>query len=72
MKFRAQTDSTLASHLKNAPRNATYLSNTIQNQLVNVIGDYLIKDLITEIKNAKYYSILCMRSQTVAIRNNCL
>ena len=52
VKFHAQTDSTLASHLKNAPRNATYLSKTFQNQLINVIGDYLRKDLITEIKKA--------------------
>ena len=58
MKFRAQTESTLASYLKNAPHNATYVSKIIQNQPIYVIGDYLRKDLITEIKKAKYYSTL--------------
>ena len=43
LKFCEQTDNTLSSHLKNAPCNATYLSKTIQNQLINVIGDYLRK-----------------------------
>ena len=32
VRFRADTDSALAKHLKNAPQNARYTSKTIQNQ----------------------------------------
>ena len=47
IKFHAQTDDVLASHLKNVSLNATYTSRTIQNHLINVSGNYLRKDIIT-------------------------
>ena len=56
VEFRAQTDN-IASHLENVSLSATYMSRTIRNQLINVIGDYLRKD--TEIKKTKYCFILC-------------
>ena len=58
VKFRSQTDPILANHLKNAPKNATYTSKTIQNELIQVVGDSLRDDIISEIKESKYYSIL--------------
>ena len=73
MRFPAQTDSTLTSHLKYAPHNTTYLSKTIQNQLINVIGNYLRKYLIAKIKRMLNITPFWVTmSQTVAIRNHCL
>lgn len=52
-------DTVLANHFKEAAKNATYTSKTIQNQLIEVIGDYIRDNIINEIKEAKFYSILC-------------
>lgn len=38
VRFRAETDPILHNHLSSAPRNATYTSKTIQNELVSVVG----------------------------------
>ena len=56
--FRAKTDAILAKHLKNAPRNATYLSKTIQNELIQVVGNSIRNKIINDIKTAKFFSIL--------------
>lgn len=58
VQFRAQTDTILANHLKNAPRNATYLSKTIQNELIQVVGNSIRKKIINDIKAAQFFSIL--------------
>jgi hypothetical protein len=52
-------DTVLANHFKEASKNATYTSKTIQNQLIEVIGDYIRGNIIGEIKEAKFYSVLC-------------
>ena len=52
-------NTTLAEHFKGAARNAVYTSKTIQNQLIEAIGDHIRDRIIEEIKEAKYYSILC-------------
>ena len=39
VEFRAEHDQILAQHLANAPRNATYTSKTIQNELIEVVGN---------------------------------
>ena len=50
----------LKQHLSSpAARNATYVSPSIQNELINIIAyDILQKKLIEEIKDAKFCSIL--------------
>ena len=52
-------NTTLAEHFKGAARNVVYTSKTIQNQLIQAIGDHIRDKIIKEIKQAKYYSILC-------------
>ena len=53
--FRAETATVLARHLKNAPKNAKYMSKTIQNQMV---GNQIRSEIINEIRSAKFYSII--------------
>ena len=38
-----------------APRNATYHSKTIQNQIIDVIGDMIADRIIKEVKNAQFF-----------------
>ena len=56
--FRASTDPVLAEHLLTAPRNATYTSKTIQNELIAVVGKALREEILDAIRNATYFAIL--------------
>ena len=56
--FRAETDEVLANHLKNAPKNALYTSKTIQNSLIEVVRQRILRDIISEVNKAKYYTII--------------
>ena len=60
MKVFSQTDEILQSHLeKPRAKNATYLSPSSQNDIINVIGlDYIRTKIISEIKQAKFFSII--------------
>ena len=52
-----QSNEVLRHCLQSAPRNATYTSKTIQNELVHIIGSSIRSD-IREIKQAKFYTVL--------------
>ena len=58
VRFQAETDPVLAQHLAKSPRNACYTSKTIQNELVEVIGESIRSDIIAEVKRAKFYSVI--------------
>lgn len=56
--FRAETDPVLAQHLAKSPRNAHYTSKTIQIEIVEVIAQCTRNDIIAEVKQAKFYSVI--------------
>ena len=58
VRFRAETDPVLADHLAKSPHNARYTSKTIQNELVEVIGESIRNDILAEVKQAKFYSVI--------------
>ena len=60
LKDYAESDPILHKHLYTPKaRNATYTSPRSQNEIINVIGyDCILSDIVTEIKNAKYFSVL--------------
>ena len=58
VRFRAETDPALADHLKESPRNARYTSKGIQNELIEVVGNTIQLDIISEVQAAQYYSII--------------
>eukprot|EP00112_Aurelia_sp_Birch-Aquarium-sp1_P017236 Seg3978.1 transcript_id=Seg3978.1/GoldUCD/mRNA.D3Y31 product="52 kDa repressor of the inhibitor of the protein kinase" protein_id=Seg3978.1/GoldUCD/D3Y31 len=45
-------------YLKSTPRNATYRSKTTQNQLITICGELITEKIISEIKDAKFFSVL--------------
>ena len=51
-------NSDLKSVIENVPKNATYRSKTIQNQIINVAGDKIKSEIIGKIKKSKFFSIL--------------
>jgi len=44
--------------LQNCPRNATYASTGIQNQIIDIIGSIIIKKLVNKINLAKCFTVL--------------
>ena len=58
VKLRAETDSNLYDHLQNAPKNAKYTSKTIQNQLIDIVAQQIRMEILSEVKQAKYYSVI--------------
>ena len=58
LSFRAETDEALRKHLENAPKNACYLSPTIQNGFIEICGDFIRKDIVDSCKKAKYFTVL--------------
>ena len=58
IRFRAETDSVLKTHLKNAPKNAIYTSKTIQEQLISIIGEQIRNEILEEVRSAQYYFII--------------
>lgn len=60
LKSYAETDSVLYEHLYHTKaKNATHLSPTTQNQIINIIGyDIILASIISEATEANYFSVL--------------
>ena len=50
-------DVCLQEHFKEGKKNATYRSKTIQNQIIEVLGDQLLEGIIANVKAAKYFAV---------------
>lgn len=48
----------IAQHLSNSNRRTTYLSNKVQNEFICLLGNSVREKIISNIKEAKYYSII--------------
>ncbi|KAF2890866.1 hypothetical protein ILUMI_15307 [Ignelater luminosus] len=59
LKFRIDSgNSSLQKHLEIAPKNATYLSKTTQNQPIDCCCFVIMKKVLDKVKEAKYYAVL--------------
>ncbi|XP_073826834.1 52 kDa repressor of the inhibitor of the protein kinase-like [Musca autumnalis] len=58
LRYRANGDDKLKQSLINTPKNATYISPQIQNEIIEVIGTYIQICIIKEVKQAVYFAIL--------------
>lgn len=59
LQYRVQSgDEKLKRHLETCNKNSTYISKTIQNQLIEIIGKLILKEIIEEVKQAKFFTIL--------------
>ena len=59
-------DKVLKDHAESAKRNAVYRSKTIQNEIIECCGEYLQEKLISEIKKAKFFSVLADETPDVS------
>ena len=71
LKLLSETNSELKDHLDvPSAKNATYISPGIQNKLIHIISyDVLQKQLIDEVKEAKFFSIMADEVEVI-IQNN--
>ena len=51
-------DVILKQHFETAPRNATYRSKTIQNELIDCVATWIRQRLVDEAREARFFSIL--------------
>lgn len=56
----------LKNCFENLPKNATYISPDIQNEIINAINSLVIKKLVTKINQAKCFTILADETTDVA------
>ena len=54
----ARYDDVLKQHLLTAPRNSTYLSGDIQNQLIQAMGDEVLLRIVEQVRDARFFSLL--------------
>ena len=59
LDFRVESgDSVLHDHLENVPKNATYRSKTIQNEVISVIGTLITEKLVSRVnETGGYFSV---------------
>ena len=59
LNFRIDSgDTVLKEHFEKAPKNATYRSKTVQNEIISCCADVINESIVREIREAKFYSIL--------------
>ena len=61
-------DDVLKEHFKNAPRNATYRSKTTQNNIIAISAKFVTDNVVNEVKEAKYFSILADEVYDVSVK----
>ena len=58
IQFRREVDQCLNSHLQSCPRNAIMISKTVQNELLQHMGDYVVKHLVTKVNNSDFLAVM--------------
>ena len=59
LNFRVRAgDNTLKTHLSECGKNRSYISKTSQNKIIKCIGQVISENLIKEIKESRYYTII--------------
>ena len=53
----ASGDTVLKSHVESCARNATYMSNNVQNQLLAYMADELLAQIVADVKKSHFYGI---------------
>ena len=69
LKFQSEAGlSCLKVHFEEGHRDATYKSKTIQNQLVQIIGDQILDGIPTNVKTAKYFAALADEATDIELQ----
>lgn len=59
LRFRVDAgDKVLQEHLTDAPKNATFVSKTTQNSLIECCGSIVTEKIVTKVKKGRFFSIM--------------
>ena len=59
LDFRVDSgDMVLKEHFQTCPRNATYRSETVQNELIEIIGEHIFDSVLNEVRQASFFSVM--------------
>jgi len=61
-------DEIVREHLENCTKNATMISKTVQNEIIEVIHEVLVNNIVTNVKKSKYFSILCDETTDISTK----
>lgn len=67
LHFRVESgDKILDEHFKNSPKNATYMSHRIQNDIISIIGTVITNTILKRVKKANCFSILADETMDIS------
>jgi hypothetical protein len=66
LNYRAQGDESLMEHIKTAPKNASYMGHSVQNELLELCGAQILSFILNKCKAAKWFTILVDESADVS------
>ena len=52
------------------PRNATYCSKTIQNEIIEAVGGYILSKIVTKFNLSKMFSIMADKAADLSNQEN--
>ena len=58
LQLLAKHDDLLSSHIQSAKRNASYTSKTIQNEVIQIVGNHIISKILGGLQGRGFYSII--------------
>ena len=56
--------------MESAPRNATYISKTIQNEMITTVGAIILNNLSQQIRDSKYFSTMSAEAADISNKEN--
>jgi len=72
LRFRLDAgEADLAAHLASAPANVTYLSWETQNEIIDICGDMLARQVADKVRSARFFSILVDETTDTATKEQC-
>jgi len=61
-------DEDLKYHLENSSGNCTMISKTVQNEIIDSMGEVVRNNIISEVKRSQFFSILCDETTDVSTK----
>lgn len=70
LKFRVDAgDDVLALHIKNCGRNASYISKTTQNEIIECCGEVITDKIVNKIKESKFFTIMADETTDLSVKD---
>lgn len=69
LKFRIDSgDKDLEKHIRSCGKNSSYVSKTIQNELIQCCGELITQNIVSKVKHAKYFTLMADETTDIATK----